>query len=54
MEIVCIDSSRDVYQLIDGLGKILVTGTYDDCTMHICDLIYREDQAAYEYHLHLG
>lgn len=54
MDIVCINSKKDVFQLVNAQGEILLTGTQDECLMTLCDLTYYEEQMAYQQHLHLG
>jgi hypothetical protein len=54
MEIVCIDSTRDKFELRNAYGEVVTAGTQDECLMTLCDLSYYEDQMAYQQHLHLG
>jgi hypothetical protein len=54
MEIVCIDSARDKFELRNAYGEVVTTGTQDECLNCLCDLTYYEDQMAYQQHLHLG
>jgi hypothetical protein len=50
MDIVCVNSKKDVFQLVNAQGE----GTQDECIMRLADLTYYEDQAAYQFHLRLG
>lgn len=54
MDIVCVNSKKDVFQLVNAQGEILLTGTHDECVMRLADMTYYEDQAAYQFHLRLG
>ena len=54
MEIVCIDSAQDKFELRNAYGEVLISGTQDECLNCLCDLTYYEEQMAYQQHLHLG
>jgi len=54
MEIVCIDLTRNKYELRNAYGEIVTTGTQDECLIALCDLTYYEEQMAYQQHLRLG
>jgi len=47
MEIVCIDSKKDVFQLVNGQGEILLTGTHDECVDRLADLCREEEESLY-------
>ena len=54
MEIVCIYSKQDKFELRNAYGEVVTAGTQDECLMTLCDLTYYEDQMAYQFHLRLG
>lgn len=54
MDIICVDSKKDVFQLVNAQGEVLLTGTHDECVSRLTDMTYLEDQAAYYSHLRLG
>jgi hypothetical protein len=48
MDIVCVNSKNDIFQLVNAQGEVLLTGTHDQCVDRLADFCREEEEGLYK------